>query len=154
MLSGHAIRSLGRALCHPLSLQGRALGPHLREQVILRVSSINGCSVCSAIHGAVARVGGLTAKDVHDARTPSNDDNLDDRTRLLLQYAEVRTAALESDFPEVVSRFDETFDGDIKREVRALVDLFTFNNRFNNTWEALLPGAKRRRDALGLVPRG
>ncbi len=150
-LSSHAFRSLARALSHPLSLRGNALGPSIRERIILRVSSINGCTVCSAVHGAVARVGGLTHRDIHRARTPTTDEDLDEDTKLLLHYAEIRTARLENDFPQVVHQFDQRFDGDIKREVRAIVDLFTFNNRFNNTWEAFLPGAARRRQAMGLV---
>lgn len=153
MISGYAVRSLARALCHPLSLRGKALGPKLRERVILRVSSINGCTVCSALHGAVARVGGLTAHDVHAARSPDTDEDLDEDTKLLLHYAEIRTANLESDFQGVVEAFERTFPSEVKREVRTIVDLFTFNNRFNNTWEGLLPGAQKRRDAMGLVGR-
>ena len=51
----------------------------------------------------------------------------------------------------VVDAFESAFDDAIKREVRTVVDLFTFNNRFNNTWEGLVPGAAKRRNALGLV---
>lgn len=151
MMSGYALRSLVHAMRHPLALRGKALGPKLREQVILRVSSLNSCTVCSAVHGAVARVGGLTAKEIHRARSPDADDAFDEDTKLLLHYAEIRTSNLESDFQDVVDAFERTFPAEVKREVRAIVDLFTFNNRFNNSWEGLLPGADKRRDSLGLT---
>lgn len=154
MMSGYALKSLARAMRHPFALRGKSIGPRLREQIILRVSSVNGCTVCSAVHGAVARVEGLTANDIHKARNPDRDEALDEETKLLLHYAEVRTANLEDDLPEVVQAFEGTFDDDVKREVRTIVDLFTFNNRFNNTWEGILPGAHKRREAMGLSGRG
>lgn len=150
MMSTYALVSLGRALSHPLSLRGKALGAKLREQVILRVSSINRCPVCSAFHGTFARLEGMSASDVHKARSPERDEDLDEQTQLMLQYAEIRTANLERDFPHVAEQFETTFSEDVKREVRAIVDLFTFNNRFNNTWEGLLPGAEKRRESMGL----
>ncbi len=155
MISAHALRSLGRALSRPWALRGKSLRPALREQLILRVSSINQCTVCSAIHGGVARLEGLTNDDIRNARTPAADELQDENTRLLLRYAEVRTADLERDFPDVVGAFETAFPEPVQQEVRALVDLFTFNNRFNNTWEGLLPGASRRRASMGLTgPRG
>ncbi len=106
-LSAYAATSLARAMCHPLSLRGKALGARLKEQIILRLSSMNGCNACSAVHGVLARVKGLTADEVRGARRPE--------------------------------------------EVRALVNLFTFSNRFNNTWEELVLGAQERRSRLGLI---
>lgn len=151
MISSYALVSLGRALSHPLSLRGKALGAKLREQLILRVSSINRCPVCSAFHGTLARLEGMSASDVHKARSREKDEELDEQTQLLLHYAEIRTANLEKDFPEVAEQFENIFSEDVKREVRAIVDLFTFNNRFNNTWEGLLPGAEKRRESMGLT---
>ena len=151
MISAYALRSLGRALVRPWALRGKSLGPALRELLILRVSSINQCTVCSAVHGGVARFEGLTDDDIRKARDPLADEQQDESTRLLLRYAEIRTADLERDFPDVVETFDRTFPEPVKQEVRTIVDLFTFNNRFNNTWEGLLPGASRRRASMGLT---
>ena len=148
MLSGHAIRSLARAMAHPLSLRCKTIGPRLREQIVLRVSAINRCAVCSAIHGVVAKVEGLTADDIRKARTALDDQAHDHRTQVALRYAELRTAAQEADFPEALAAFEGEFDEEERREVRAIVDLFTFNNRFNNSWEGVLPGAERRRRNL------
>ena len=39
-------------------------------------------------------------------------------------------------------------------EVRAIIDGMTFANRFNNTWEGLLPGAAARRRKLGIAVDG
>jgi AhpD family alkylhydroperoxidase len=149
MLSLYSLRSLARALQHPAALLGRRIGPQLRERIILRVSSINRCAVCSAVHAGVARVEGLSGDDIHDARKASKD-RLDERSLIALRYAELRTAGLEADHPDDVAAFEQAFTPSEQTEVRAIVDLFTFNNRFNNTWEAWLPGAQRRRQRMGL----
>jgi len=148
MLSGYALSSLARAMTHPLSLRCKSIGPRLREQIVLRVSSVNRCAVCSAVHGVVAKVEGLSADDIRKARLEPDDDAHDERTRVALRYAELRTARLEADFPEDVEAFERIFDASERREIRAIVDLFTFNNRFNNTWEGALPGAEGRRRNL------
>lgn len=150
-ISVFSIKSLFRALSHPPSLRAKRLGPNLREKIILRVSSINQCNVCSVFHENLARWEGLSRQDIAEARNPDSDDEQDGDTRLLFHYAEIRTSNLEKEFPEVVQAFEQAFDEATQREVRAIVDLFTFNNRFNNSWEGWLPGAKRRRQSMGLT---
>ncbi|MBI4952276.1 MAG: carboxymuconolactone decarboxylase family protein [Myxococcales bacterium] len=147
-LSVYSLRSLGRALRRPTAWLGRSIGAALRERIILRVSAVNRCYVCSTLHGRVARHEGLSHADVAAARAA--DESLDLRTRVALRFAEVRTVDLESEFPDDVTAFERAFSAAEQAEVRAIVDLFTFNNRFNNTWEAVLPGAGKRRDKLGL----
>ncbi len=149
-LSWYALRSLARALTKPDALLGRSIGGVLRERVTLRVSSLNGCAVCSAVHGVVARVEGLTADEIREARSPEKDDQQDERTQVALRYAALRTARLEDDSRDDVVRFEQEFSAREQREIRAVVDLFTFTNRFNNTWEAVVPGGGRRRRRLGL----
>ena len=148
MLSGYALKSVARAMAHPLSLRCKTIGPRLREQVVLRVSAVNRCAVCSAIHGVVARAEGLTKDDIRKARIALDDEGHDERTRVALRYAELRTAEQETAFPEAVDAFERMFNEEERREIRAIVDLFTFNNRFNNTWEGVLPGADGRRRNL------
>jgi AhpD family alkylhydroperoxidase len=152
-LSWYALRSLARALTQPSALLGRAIGGPLRERVTLRVSSVNSCAVCSAAHQVVARLEGLSAGDIQQAASPTADEALDERSRLALRYAEVRTADREREEADLVAQFEREFTPAEQREIRAVVDLFTFNNRFNNTWEAVLPGARRRRRWLGLPGR-
>ncbi|MBI5535415.1 MAG: carboxymuconolactone decarboxylase family protein [Deltaproteobacteria bacterium] len=149
-LSIHAVKSLGRALGSPLAWRGKAIGAALRERIILRVSSINSCYVCSAVHGTVARVVGVTAEQVEQARSREPAD--DERTRAALRYAEIRTTGQEEDFPQDVAGFEAMYSPQERHEVRTIVDLFTFNNRFNNTWEALIPGGSMRRRRMGIEP--
>jgi AhpD family alkylhydroperoxidase len=148
-LSADSLRSLARAVRHPLLWRCKTIGPQLRERIILRVSSVNRCVVCSSIHGAVARAVGVSQQQVGEARDPKQAPD-DDRARLALRYAELRTAGMEADFPEEVACFEEAFSSLEREEIRVLVDLFTFNNRFNNTWESLLPGRGWRRRRAGM----
>ncbi len=148
-LSRHGLSSLARALVHPGALRGRAIGARLREQVILHVSAVNECAVCSAFHGAGARVCGLDADAIDAARR--RDRDLDERTRVALRYAALRTLGQLGDHPDAVRAFEAAYDARERAEISALADLFTFNNQFNNSWEAVLPGAAGRRRRLGLA---
>jgi AhpD family alkylhydroperoxidase len=148
-LSRHGLSSLAHAITHPGALRSRAIGTLLREQVILHVSAINECAVCSVLHGAGARACGLDTEAIAAARKGSED--LDDRTRVALRYAELRTLGQLGDHPDDVRAFEAAYDDRERAEIAALADLFTFNNQFNNTWEAVLPGAASRRRKLGLA---
>jgi AhpD family alkylhydroperoxidase len=148
VLSSYALRSLARALFARPALRGGALDRHLREAIVLRVSAVNRCHVCSSIHDDRAGRLGLTRDEVSAARRAESED---ERTRAALRYAELRTFDLERDFPEEVRRFESLFTAAEQKEARAVIDLFTFNNRFNNTWEAWLPGARQRRKKMGLA---
>jgi alkylhydroperoxidase family enzyme len=98
-----------------------------------------------------ARAGRATcrgrARDVRAARSACLRVR---EARVALRYAELRTLDHEADHVEELERFQHTFSPVEQREIRAIVDLFTFNNRFNNTWEQYLPGASRRRERMGL----
>jgi len=149
-LSVHALRSLLRAVGNLGGVPGRKIGGAFREKIVLHVSSMNRCYVCSVAHGMAARLEGLGAEEIHELRRGETGN--DARTKIALRYAELRTTDTERDFPEDVQAFEEAFGPEEQREVRAIVDLFTFNNRFNNTWEAILPGAQGRRRKLGIEP--
>lgn len=146
-----ALAALSRALRQAPALPAPHLGTRLRELIILHVSSINGCPVCSAAHGLLARLGGVEGDAIEAARACDvGPEDFDPRTELALRYAELRTLGREARDPALVERFEARFSADEQREIRAITDLFTFNNRFNNTWERWVPGARRRRRRMGL----
>lgn len=136
-LSLYALRSLGRALARWPAARGRGVDPELRERVIVHVSSLNSCPVCLAFHAGDAR-----------SRTLDGTDPRDPRLDAALRYAELRTLGRERFFPGDVARFERSFSPVEQAALRATVDLFTFTNRFNNTWEQLVPGAAARRRRL------
>ena len=142
--------SLLRAGANPRAVLGRHIGAALREQIIVHVSSVNECAVCAAAHTVIGRAVGVSAEKLAGARQQRLPE--DDRTRAALRYAEVRTQRLERESPEVVHAFEQLFDAEERREIRGVVDAFTFANHFNNTWESWLPGAGARRRWLGMQP--
>lgn len=127
MLSWHALRSGARALRHWSDVRSPALDPELRERIIVHVSKLNGCAVCLSVHGPRCPIG-----------LPE-----DERSRAAFAFASARTRGEPE--PSLA-----LFTDDEARAIRAVVDLFTFNNRFNNTWERWLPGAAARRARVGL----
>ena len=145
-LSRYAMCSLGRALLNAPALVG-GIDRRLREEIILHVSSVNSCPVCSAVHGFWAHRIGLTDPEIARAREV-DVDGWDHRTRVALRYAELRTT--DREHPEDVAAFEREFSPRERAAVRAIVDFFTFSNRFNNTWERLLPGAAARRRRLSI----
>lgn len=149
-LSCHALRSLARALLNARAYLARRLDPALREEIILHVSSVNSCTVCSVIHGARAHQVGLSDADIAHARDLGLD-GWDPRTQAALRYAALRTTDHEREHPEAVAAFERAFSPEERAEIRAVVDFFTFANRFNNTWERLLPGAAARRRRTGIA---
>lgn len=150
-LSCHALRSLARALRNARAYLARRIDPGLREQIILHVSSVNSCPVCSLVHGVRAHQVGLSDADIAHARE-LRLDGWDPRTHAALRYAELRTTDHEREHPEDVAAFERAFSPEERAEIRAVVDVFTFTNRFNNTWERLLPGAAARRRRAGIAP--
>jgi AhpD family alkylhydroperoxidase len=143
LLSLHAFRGLGRALVRWPAAKGRGLDRALRERIILHVSAINACEVCTAVHVRAARRVGIDEGDIA-AACALDLETRDERTRAALRYAEARTLGVERDNPEVVAAFDAKFSPVERAAVRATVDLFTFNNRFNNTWTRALSGLRAR----------
>jgi AhpD family alkylhydroperoxidase len=122
----------------------RVIDPRLREAIILRVSAVNECPVCSMVHERLAARLGITPEEIEGMREGESDH--DPRARIAFRFAEARTLA--RDDRKAVSEFEAAFDAREQREIRAVVDYFTFTNAFNNTWEAILPGAARRRRSL------
>lgn len=133
ILSLHALRSLGRAVVRWPAAKGRGVDRTLRERVILHVSAVNTCSVCTAVHVRSARRIGMDEGDIAEACALDLGAR-DERTRAAMRYAELRTLDVEADHPEEVAVFEAEFTPGEQKALRATVDLFTFNNRFNNTW--------------------
>jgi AhpD family alkylhydroperoxidase len=117
------------------------IGRLLKEEIVLRVSAVNECPVCSSIHERLAERLGIPPDEIARAQQGSARD---DRSEIALRYAEARTLGRETS--AIVAEFERMFDREERIEVRAIVDLFTFNNAFNNTWESWLPGALARRE--------
>jgi AhpD family alkylhydroperoxidase len=148
ILSLHALCSLARAVVRWPAARGRGVDARLREEIILHVSSVNTCPVCSAFHVRSGHRVGLTDVEIRAAQS-LDLGGWDERTRAALRYAELRTSDRERDHPDDVARFERLFSAEERTAIRATVDLFTFTNRFNNTWERVLPGAQARRRGLG-----
>lgn len=149
-LSRYALCSLGRALRNARAFVGRDLDRRLREEIILHVSSLNSCAVCAAIHTVKAHRAGVSDGEIALARE-ADVEAWDPRTRAALRYAELRTQDREREYPEDVAAFERAFSTQECSAVRAVVDFFTFANRFNNTWERWLPGAGARRRRTGIA---
>lgn len=137
-LSVHAIVAGARTLIP----RKRVLPRKLREAIALRVSAVNECPVCSSIHERLAARLGFDPEEVRAIRG-GEAPAVDPRAEIALRYAEERTLGRRS--PKVYAALEGAFTRAEQDEIDWVVDRMTFNNAFNNTWEAILPGAAQRR---------
>jgi AhpD family alkylhydroperoxidase len=143
-----SLRAVERGIRGALSyatLRRRRLPPALREAIVLHVSAVNECPICSSIHARIAAQLGVSPDEIAALRAGQGAP-IGPRADVAIRYAADRTLGRAD--ASVLAAFEAAFDPEEQREVRALVDLFTFNNAFNNTWEGILPGAARRRRGL------
>jgi AhpD family alkylhydroperoxidase len=147
------MKSLMRAVSERDALASDALAPELRTRIALHVSAINRCAVCVTELQKSAPAAGLDDGQV--AQTLAGEvEELDEPTQVALRYAELRTRDRLGDgsgeVHEAVLALARHFGPEQRATIDAVVDRMTFNNRFNNTWEGLMPGASARRRRLGL----
>lgn len=142
-LSAHALKSIARALGSK-EFWSPTLDPLLKERIVLHISKANDCAVCSSMHTRRAQRLGLSRTEVKAAQ----EGEVDDKTRVALRYAWLRTKNEEASDREAVAMFEKEYTAEEQAAIRSVIDTFTFNNRFNNTWESVLPGASERRKTL------
>ena len=147
-LNAYALVSLLRALSRPWRLLGWPLGGAFREKVILRVSAVNSCFVCSAIHGAWAGIHDVPQEEIACVRTKRISEP---RLRTALDYADVRTLNDRPGQEALQSPLAQHFTAAERAALDTVIDLYTFTNRFNNTWEGWLPGHRARRERQGIT---
>jgi AhpD family alkylhydroperoxidase len=148
-LSGHALSSIARALTSK-EFWTPTLDPLLKERIVLHMSKQNGCAVCSSLHMRRAERLGLSEDEVKAAQH-ADVAEFDEKTRAALRYAVLRTTNSEASDEGAVRTFEAMYSAEEQAAIRSVIDTFTFNNRFNNTWESLLPGAEARRKKIGIV---
>ena len=146
-LNGYALRCLLRVVGRPWRWLARPLDPAFREKVVLRVSAVNSCFVCSAIHEAWATAHDVPKGEIACVRTKQITDP---RLRAALDYADVRTLDDRRGQLAQAATLAQLFSAPERAALDTVIDLYTFTNRFNNTWEGLLPGSERRRQAQGI----
>ena len=83
-------------------VQGAGLDLGLLELVRLRVSQINGCAFCVAMHVPLARKYGLSENQINLAATWKEAPVFDPRQRAALSWAEAVTALCGQDVPDAI----------------------------------------------------
>lgn len=83
-------------------VQGAGLDLGLLELVRLRVSQINGCAFCVAMHVPLARKYGLSENQINLAATWKEAPVFDPRQRAALAWAEAVTALSGQEVPDAI----------------------------------------------------
>ncbi len=120
--------------------RGGSLDPVLVQQVAHVASTAAGCRYCQAHTGAVAARHGASAEEVGDLWDFETSPHFDEGRRAALRLA--RDAALQPNAvgPEHFDALKAHFDEDQIVDLVAVVSLFGFLNRWNDTFATQLEG--------------
>ncbi len=112
------------------ALGGGSLGPELREQIAIAVSSVNGCTYCVAAHTAIGRSAGVADEEL---AASLHGLSADPKTAAALEFARrvvsERGRVTDDDLARV--RGAGYGDGDIIEIIGTVIGA-TFTNYFNH----------------------
>lgn len=119
-----------RLLAWNQHLAGGPVEPSLRALIETRVSQINGCSFCLAMHTDEGRRAGVPQAKLDTVAAWRDDASFTDRERAALELAEAMTRIADGGRvpDDVWERADEAFD---EAELAALVQVVALINAFN-----------------------
>jgi uncharacterized peroxidase-related enzyme len=109
---------------------GAVLDKRIREMVYLTVSYVNECTYCATHHQKTALAAGLSAHEIAEINTETNQ-HFSAKEQAALQYARelTRTASVGDDLRY---RTQEQFSTGEFIELNMIIGLANFTNRFNN----------------------
>ena len=120
------------------SLGKFSLDRKLRELAYLYTSELNGCDYCCSHHRQGAAKAGASDRQIEEITRFETSDAFDDRTRLVLRYAEqvTRTGRVDSGLADQIKAVLN--DRELV-ELTAAIALANFTNRINTALEVELP---------------
>lgn len=107
-----------------------SLGGKIGEQVAIAIAQSNGCEYCLSAHTAIGRMHGVSADNLHAARSGTSD-NPKAQAAISLALDIVRTKGHVADASLAAARLAGLTDGEIV-EVVGHVALNIFTNYLNN----------------------
>lgn len=108
------------------------LEPALRCLVELRISQMNRCGFCLAMHADTGREVGVPQQKLDTVAGWREDDQFSDRERVALELAEVVTEAIDSGVPDALwDRGEELFTETELADLLYLIGVMNLFNRLN-----------------------
>lgn len=134
-----------------LVLASLSLPPRLAELVRLRVAFHNQCRSCMALRSIDAIQDGLTEDLVCELRAPEESDDLDERERAALEYADKLSIAHHSIDDALFVRLREHFTEEELVELGAFIGFCIGFGRVAMSWDLVddLPDGLRESGVVG-----
>jgi len=114
------------------TLVGGSIGNRLRERVMLGVAAENRAPYSKTVHGALGRLSGLSADEVHRLKE-GGIEAADDAERLAVEY--VRDLA-RRDFvgrdPDLYEELGQSFSDDERAAIESSAHVMNFFDRLSN----------------------
>ena len=108
------------------------IDPVLRSLVTVRVSQINSCSFCVDLNLATLMKRGVALEKVAALAEWKYSDQLDERERLVLEYAETVSTTNAAVSDELVAGLKTHFDNDGLVELTGLIAFQNMSSKFNS----------------------
>jgi len=116
---------------------GKTLPPSFRERLMLAVTSVYGCSICTWIHTREALRRGVDREEVAGLLAGSVDDCPADEAIGVL-YAQHWADSDARPDPEAVERLERTYGTDKAELINTTLRMVRVGNLTYNTWRRLL----------------
>lgn len=125
-------------------MRGQALDPAFRERLMLAVTQVNGCRMCSYAHSRMALSAGLSQADVDELAAGEFAGSPPDEVPALL-YAQHWAESDASPDPEVRQQIIERYGEAKTSQIELVLQMIRVGNLMGNTWDYLLYWISRGR---------
>jgi AhpD family alkylhydroperoxidase len=125
-------------------MRGRALDPAFRERLMLAVTQVNGCRMCSFAHSRMALSAGLSQSDINDLAAGEYAGSPPEEIPALL-YAQHWAESDASPDPEVRQQVVERYGDEKTSRIEVVLQMIRVGNLMGNTWDYLLYRVSRGR---------
>jgi len=120
--------------------------PQFREKIILAVTEVNGCAICSQVHTALALKSGMSEQEISEMLSGVHA-NIKDNEGVAIMFAQHYADTSGHPDNEVSARLASSYSQDEVRDIHAFIKLIMVTNAHGNAFNALKQ--RFRRKAVG-----
>jgi len=118
-------------------MKGNLISPSFRERLMLSVTAVNNCRICSYVHTKQALLSGIS-KEETEMLLKGVIDNCPEKEITALFYAQHWADADAKPDPKAKQKLVETYGKDTVEVIELVLRVIRMGNLAGNTWDYLL----------------
>ncbi len=118
-------------------MKGNLISPSFRERLMLSVTAVNNCRICSYVHTKQALLSGLS-KEETEMLLKGVIDNCPDKEIAALFYAQHWADTDANPDPKAKQKLVETYGKDTAEVIELVLRVIRVGNLVGNTWDYFL----------------